>query len=752
MTSDLDILCQKFVEINKDYIFPKFKYNNIDKINLLDDFHFVYNSDNLQSDNEFALNSVKREIKNNLKNANKIKNRYNNFCLKSYNYLKGENCLKDFKEPVPDEDFKLFEYVKLFKTFDDIRIKRVISFMKNTILLSLYFNQYKYLLNLFSYDEVKNILEIEINNEEYNKIESKAILLIDELSNKILKNESIIGNKNELKEIQKYCIYYFSLLYNGYNIIYNNIKNIRLIQKKDLIKFYQIINFLRDFDLCLKIYVFYNFFKLNNKKHRFFEGLLTTMFDDVRFETFFIYTKDSEKEAKELGEGYKMIINKSLNKKDFLIIENKNFKKNFQSIQKELKIDSMKCLKIEDIQNYINEKNENDKNNDKIRVYFYYVIMTYVDFQKNIEKLILLSAELGVTFFVFLYIENESLILKKYISSNYLISVIYVYSIKDVIRYCSNTKNFDFIFDFTDFLGSLDIINPSNENLLEKENEKDYQDGCFELAETFDNKIIENKFVIRFSDEIDNSFISQDIYKIYKEHNALNLFFIQNIKYFGFEIEVEMSYLDICFIKRILYIYCREEFDQKECFYRMINEDLRTKDPKKIDRLIVLLGLLYNLIGNKELASYKGTVYRATKLDENLILKLKPGSTMINITFWSTSKNYEVAERFMKNNPWRNSYIICKTFKTNIDIDYENLNPFNEKEVLIPPFTEFKVEKIYSEYKYNKKIYIIELLELGNKNLVNYDKMNVETINDLDFSKIMEKIFSKMQIRKGNDK
>ena len=142
--------------------------------------------------------------------------------------------------------------------------------------------------------------------------------------------------------------------------------------------------------------------------------------------------------------------------------------------------------------------------------------MTYVDFQKYLEKLILLSAELGITFFIFLYIEKDSLILKKYISSNCLISIIYVYSEEDIIKYCSNTKNFNFIFDFTDFLSSLDIIKPPNQNLLEKENEKDYQDGCFELAETFDNKIIENKFVISFNDEIDNSFISQDIYKIYK--------------------------------------------------------------------------------------------------------------------------------------------------------------------------------------------------------------------------------------------
>ena len=56
----------------------------------------------------------------------------------------------------------------------------------------------------------------------------------------------------------------------------------------------------------------------------------------------------------------------------------------------------------------------------------------------------------------------------------------------------------------------------------------------------------------------------------------------------------------------------------------------------------------------------------------------------------------------------------------NIDIDVEQLNAYNEKEVLFLPFTEFKVEKIYSENKYGKKIYIIELIELGNKNFVVY--------------------------------
>ena len=300
--------------------------------------------------------------------------------------------------------------------------------------------------------------------------------------------------------------------------------------------------------------------------------------------------------------------------------------------------------------------------------------------------------------------------------------------------------------DLKEFLNSFDAIKLNEKKGLYKNNGEDCQDGCFELTETFDINIVKNKTILSYDDEIDYSSISDDIYMIYKEHNALDLFFRQNMKYFGFNLEPEINSFDICFIKRILYMYCREEIESEKSFYRMINDDLRTKDPKKIDRFIILLGLFYKSIENKELSSFKGKVYRATKLDENLILKLKPGSTMINTTFWSTTKNFAVAENFMEIDSWRNAYILCENTKTNIDIDSENLNPFNEEEVLILPFTEYKVQKIHSENKYNKKIYIIELIELGNKNLVNYDNMNVETINDVIFSKAVEKFFFQKKI------
>ena len=49
--------------------------------------------------------------------------------------------------------------------------------------------------------------------------------------------------------------------------------------------------------------------------------------------------------------------------------------------------------------------------------------------------------------------------------------------------------------------------------------------------------------------------------------------------------------------------------------------------------------------------------------------------------------------------------------------------------MLFVPFTEFIVEKISSEEKFKKKIYIIKLKQLENKNFVNSDNMQIENIN-----------------------
>ena len=120
-------------------------------------------------------------------------------------------------------------------------------------------------------------------------------------------------------------------------------------------------------------------------------------------------------------------------------------------------------------------------------------------------------------------------------------------------------------------------------------------------------------------------------------------------------------------------------------------------------------------------------------------MKLVPGTNMVNTTFWSTSKDFNVANNFMKANEWRNSFIICKTVKNNIDIEIEQLNPYNEKEVLFLPFTEFRIEKVLSGMKYGKKIFTIILTDLGKRNFVNAENMKVENIKNFGLKNKVEK-------------
>ena len=755
VTSNPEILCKELIELNKDYLFPNFNYGqNITKEKNND--LFLWNFKKLASDNEFALNSIKREMKDAFNIINKTKNLYSKFCIKSINYLNSENCIKDYKEPIPNENPVFHLFAHAFRKDSDENIKKFLKIIKEFIILSLYFNEYKYLMNLISCEEIKEIFDnVSVDHIDKYIINKLLYIIIEKLIEKIMKNESIIELKEELKEIHKYYIFFM-------------IKSEYDLNKKKYIDIYQISNALKDFGFCSKMYVLYVAEKLTNKNYNFYEDLNSSVSQDAMIKTFFYnpFKKEDyklitdflfdnlqikEEPLKGLTKEKIIKINNLLSKKNFIIIGEKNLNEKIKCIEKDLKIETIEYLQINDIPNYIKEKNKNDHKKNKVRTFFYYLIITYNKFHEYYEKIILLSAELGIAFLILIYIEKDILIIpKSYIRDYNPISIIYVYSTEDILRYFSKELSLaclNSLIDPNEILISLNLIKCNNKDIFDTETEEDYQDGYFELAETFNYNIIKNKTLINWIYGINPFLIDINIYEIYKEHNALDLFFNQIIKHFRFCLKKDyMEILDVCYIKMILYLYCREEKEHEKSFYRMINDDLRTKDPNKIDRLIILLGLINKLIDNNELASFKGKVYRATKLDENLILQLKEGSKMINTTFWSTSKNIKIAENFMKKNKWRNAYIICETIKTNIDIDYEQLNPYNEYEVLFLPFTEFKIKKIYSENKYGKKIYIIELIELGNKNFASFENMNTENINIWNYHKnLMHQIEKDMQ-------
>ena len=382
------------------------------------------------------------------------------------------------------------------------------------------------------------------------------------------------------------------------------------------------------------------------------------------------------------------------------------------------------------------EKKRKEKGR-QIIPYFYFLIIKFEEYKTNFETILMLTYFTGITFLVFIYIENENEIKINKNMFGFLISIVLVYSNEDILNYLSQKRNFSNFLEKPDLDDFLDIKIPKI--TFEQSAEDQYEDGCFELAETFDVDLIKNKFLLSFGSFIDfGSEISKNIYYIYKDHNALDLFFRQNCIYFGWNLYQELDSLNICFVKRFLYIYCREESPSEKSFYRIINEDLRTRDPRKIYRCINILALINAIIKGGWLTIFEGKVYRATKLDEKLIMKLNPGAKMVNTSFWSTSKDFKVAEKFMIEQNFRNSIIICKATKNNIDIDFEQLNPFNEKEVLFLPFTEFIVEKVSYKIQYGRKVFIIELIELDNDNFVNPKNMQVENINSIPVDKIIE--------------
>ena len=92
LTSDPEILCQKFIEINKNYIIPKLNYKSEESIS----------SSLNEISSENSLYSDSSKFKFILKAINKEKNKYYSFCIKTLNYLNSDEIENDFNETIED--------------------------------------------------------------------------------------------------------------------------------------------------------------------------------------------------------------------------------------------------------------------------------------------------------------------------------------------------------------------------------------------------------------------------------------------------------------------------------------------------------------------------------------------------------------------------------------------------------------------------------------------------------------------------
>ena len=125
----------------------------------------------------------------------------------------------------------------------------------------------------------------------------------------------------------------------------------------------------------------------------------------------------------------------------------------------------------------------------------------------------------------------------------------------------------------------------------------------------------------------------------YKDHNSLDIFFKYYSNYFFINLQPELVVNMTAFAKMFLYAYTLEEGDPNKNLYCIVNDDLRSCQPQKVNRYIELIKVIGALIKMKRIKSYTGYVYRASFLKEELIKKIRIGQSPIrNIKYFSFNK------------------------------------------------------------------------------------------------------------------
>ena len=226
--------------------------------------------------------------------------------------------------------------------------------------------------------------------------------------------------------------------------------------------------------------------------------------------------------------------------------------------------------------------------------------------------------------------------------------------------------------------------------------------------------------------------IFKNMFKLYKDNKIDNLFYDTYCKFFGTNLMPELTSGSICAaIKRFIYAYTLDE--GKSSFYYLMNKELRSGDPLKVNKYLEIISGINSTFEDEKLKclkSYEGKLFRATKMEEKQIEeKIITGKVLTNLSFWSASKNRKVAENFLAGKE-KNILFLIETKGKNIDIDYEQISKMeNEEEVLFLPYSKFLIKNKEKKLFKNKEIYEVELEGLD-KN----DRENIKKISFEDFS------------------
>ena len=384
ITSDPKILCEKFIEINKSYIMPNFNYSTKkNKNNIL-----LNNEKNNSKDIIELKSSLMKEI---FESQNILKNKFNIFYMKCLHYLNSNEIINDIKEAIKEGKNPLMRIGEMQQnlTIDDEFMSAMISKLKHYFTLSFYFNNYPYLLNLFSFQEVIDFINCkdELSDLISESYSSSNYSVSDEISGKlykkILNNESILDDEIHLKKFQISLLYEISVS-----------SRIAFGINTDLFTNYQIVNYLRDLGFCLILILFQNILIINNKKYNFLDELVICLSaSETRYKIYSYYLNCQVVKTglfnQDIFKENEDIIKDALTIKDFIVLGDIKFHEKIKPIEMYIKSKSFKYIKMEQISGYLNSKKIEERT--KIFTYFYFLIIILEKKKKNFENIALLS-------------------------------------------------------------------------------------------------------------------------------------------------------------------------------------------------------------------------------------------------------------------------------------------------------------------------------------------------------------------------
>ena len=630
--------------------------------------------------------------------------------------------LKKSKEKagISKEDDKILaDWRTYYFVFGGYFLKRYKGF------LDIYGNIFKFSFELqttfytLSFKEVKDIIEElkmkpnppVISNELYSFLFIDRDIIIDAFNN----------NENVYKTIYDLFIDKFDF---QKEIIISTMKFIILHGEfNDNIITCALIKLFQDIGFCIRI-LYYSI------KNKLFHDRFAFQYDfDIRI-LYFLNLVETLSYGTKFPSDLLKLATESSRIKDTIILGEKPFREHIKNLK--LPNERINDLDDEKLESFFQTpflyKN-------KYKVVKYFVICEDNNFEsKYLEEFKNLSSKYGFAYLFLVFVKNQKLINMK---NDLKVQ-------KSVIYFCDDNELSEIYKDNNERLRPrLREFLPENYSIFKLENIK-FEEACiyeriediksnsedgwelFEFKKGYMNFVIKSGSFQDFIRHIIGHFI-----QAYKERNTLEIFLEYYSNYFFLNLQPEFVVNMTALIKIILYAYTLEEKDPNKNLYCIINDDLRSDKPEKINRYLELIRVIGALVKTKKLKSYNGNVYRASFLKDELIKKIQIGNIIMNSAFWSSTKKESVAKKFLKSN-YKNALIITKGgLMNNVDIHLEKISKYpNEEEVLFLPFCNFKVISFEKKNENNLSYYKLVLESVTQTSFIEpYDERDIKRIN-----------------------